>query len=191
MPEGQRPGGLLGRVARDGHHGAIHQGGQGRNLWGEIEQVPPALPTAAGQQAKGPAMVEGAVEIVGLVPAGQSSIQTQPESVRGRGHKPDQPQRCPPKPFPAAAGRRAGKRFRTRSPAKLPVGSGLEACDAEGLAGAVPGRWASGRKGVQGRGVRRELWPHHGLGRWVFCHTCRGVLLDTGHHCSRRIAPSV
>jgi hypothetical protein len=30
---------------------------------------------ASGQQAKGAAMVDGAVEIVGLIPAGQAAIQ--------------------------------------------------------------------------------------------------------------------
>jgi hypothetical protein len=53
---------------------------------------------ASGHQAKGAAMVDGAVEIVGLIPAGQAAIQGQPEAITGRGQEPDPCQAAPPKP---------------------------------------------------------------------------------------------
>jgi hypothetical protein len=43
-------------------------------------------------------MVDGAVEIVGLIPTGQATIQGQPEAITGRGQKPDPCQAAPPKP---------------------------------------------------------------------------------------------
>ena len=37
-------------------------------------------------------MVEGAIEVVGLVPGGQPLIQVQPEPIQASGSKPDQGQ---------------------------------------------------------------------------------------------------
>jgi hypothetical protein len=54
---------------------------------------------ASGHQAKGAAMVDGAVEIVGLIPAGQAAIQGQPKAITGRGQEPDPCQAAPPKPW--------------------------------------------------------------------------------------------
>ena len=75
MPEGQRPAGLVRTVTGEGDHGAVDQGCQGWNLGGKVQQGRPTLPMASGHQAKGAAMVDGAVEIVGLIPAGQAAIQ--------------------------------------------------------------------------------------------------------------------
>jgi hypothetical protein len=54
---------------------------------------------ASCHQAKGAAMVDGAVEIVGLIPAGQAAIQGQPKAITGRGQEPDPCKTDPPKPW--------------------------------------------------------------------------------------------
>jgi hypothetical protein len=66
---------------------------------------------ASGHQAKGAAMVDGAIEIVGLIPTGQAAIQGQPKAITGRGQEPNPCQAAPPKPW--------GK-FRVASPDARP-----------------------------------------------------------------------
>jgi hypothetical protein len=97
VPEGQRPAGLIRTVTGEGDHGAVDQGGQGRNFGGKVQQGSPALPVASGDQPQGATMVDGAVEIVRLIPTGQAAIQGQPEAIAGRGQKPNSGQASPPK----------------------------------------------------------------------------------------------
>ena len=46
-----------------------------------IQQGLPAFPAAAWEQAQGASMVHGAIEIVGLIPGGQTLIPAQPKAV--------------------------------------------------------------------------------------------------------------
>ena len=97
MPEAEAPCRLGGIITTEGHDAAVHQRGQGRNLGGEVQQGFPSLPTAAREQAQGTAMVEGAVEVVRLIPGGYSPLMQPPESIHQRGQQPDQ---AHPKPQP-------------------------------------------------------------------------------------------
>jgi len=58
-------------------------------------------------------MVDGAVEIVRLIPTGQSAIKGQPEAITGRGQEPNTEEAAPPKAW--------GKR-RVASPNARPWG---------------------------------------------------------------------
>ena len=92
VPHRQGPAGLVGAVTSEGHHRAVHQRGERRNLGGEIEQGRPAAPAAGVDQSQRAAVVEGAVEVVGLIPAGETLIDGEPEAVAcaGQGPKPHQ-----------------------------------------------------------------------------------------------------
>ena len=90
MPEAEAPRRLGRVISRHGHDGSVHEGGQGRNLGGQIKQGLPAAPAIAGQQAKGLAVVHGAVEVVGLIPGRNTGLGLPPQPVHGRGQQPDQ-----------------------------------------------------------------------------------------------------
>ena len=77
------------------HHRAIHQGRQRRNLGGVIQQGLPAFPAASWEQAQGASMVHGAIEIVGLIPGGQTLIPAQPKAVPEGAQPPKQRQEKP------------------------------------------------------------------------------------------------
>ena len=98
MPEAETPRGSGGIIATESHHTAVHQGSQGRNLGGEIQQGIPALPTTAGEHPEGTAVIQSTVEIVGLIPCGKTGLQLPPEAVSSGGQKPDQQQRHPETP---------------------------------------------------------------------------------------------
>ena len=90
MPEAETPGGLSRVITAERHHAAVHQRSQGGNLGGEIQQRLPSLPAPTGKETKRTAMVEGAVEIVGLIPGWNSALVNPPEAIQDCGQQPDQ-----------------------------------------------------------------------------------------------------
>ena len=93
MPKAEAPGRLDRCITGQRHHGAVHQGCQWRDLRGEIEKGLPTLPTTPLNQAEGTAMVEGTVEVIGLVPSGNAIEGMPPPTVHNGGQQPDQQQR--------------------------------------------------------------------------------------------------
>ena len=98
MPEAQAPGSLGGIITTDGHHRAVHQRRQRRNLGGEIQQGIPALPLPSRQHTQGTTVIHGAVEIISLIPGGQTGLQLPPETIHKRGQQPDQQESAPETP---------------------------------------------------------------------------------------------
>ena len=90
VPQAETPGGLSGIITAERHHAAVHQRSQGGNLGGEIQQRRPSLPASSREKTKRTAMVESAVEIVGLIPGWNSALVNPPEAIQNGGHQPDQ-----------------------------------------------------------------------------------------------------
>jgi hypothetical protein len=90
MPEAETPRRLIRRSSAHCHHAAVHQGRERGNFWGQIQQRIPPLPATSRKQSERTTMIQGAVEIVSLVPGGNATLQSPPQPIRQGGKEPNQ-----------------------------------------------------------------------------------------------------